>query len=241
MNVQNANPGPAVMADYHGGGHFWQALIAAVIVEGLLVLGFAYVSATIGHKAAAVQPSVMNISIQQVPPPPVAKPPPPAPPPPQALPQPAPPPPPPPPKPVARPAPRPIMRKMPVIKPVVPAKPVFQTPPPPPEPAPVPPNAQMQATAEQLYGEALNARVQAGLVVPSAVQLMALSGTTVLAVTVAPSGAVLSVAIIQSSGAPPIDAAAESAVRSVSLPAFSAGMAQHPITFDLTVKLSTNQ
>ena len=237
MNMQKASLGPAILADQHDGGQFWRALIIAGIFEGLLLLGFAHVAAIIGHKKATAQPEVMNISIQQVQPPPVTKPPPPVPPPPQAVPRPAPP---PPPKPVARPAPRPVMRRMPVAKHVAAVRPVLQAPPPPP-PVAVPPSAEMQATAEQLYGEAMNARVQAGLVVPAAVQLMALSGTTVLAVTVAPGGEVLDIAVIRSSGAPPIDQAAVAAVRAVSLPAFTAGMAQHPITFDLTVKLSTNQ
>ncbi len=232
MNMQKASLGPAILADQHDGGQFWRALIIAGIFEGLLLLGFAHVAAIIGHKKATAQPEVMNISIQQVQPPPVTKPPPP-----QAVPRPAPP---PPPKPVARPAPRPVMRRMPVAKHVAAVRPVLQAPPPPP-PVAVPPSAEMQATAEQLYGEAMNARVQAGLVVPAAVQLMALSGTTVLAVTVAPGGEVLDIAVIRSSGAPPIDQAAVAAVRAVSLPAFTAGMAQHPITFDLTVKLSTNQ
>ncbi|OYV48808.1 MAG: hypothetical protein B7Z77_09675 [Acidocella sp. 20-58-15] len=178
----------------------------------------------------------MKISIQQPPaPPPVPKPqPPPPPPPPVPVPQPIPVPPP-------KPMPRPVMRKLLPHKPPPPAAaPVFQAPPPPPPVAALP-DAQVQASAAQLYAAELNARVQSNLVVPASVTMMGLSGTTHLAVTVAPNGSVISVVVTQGSGAPPIDQAAEAAVRAVPLPVFTANMPQHDITFNLTVHLATNQ
>lgn len=226
---------PMAMA-YRDGGHFWRALAIAAMIEGVCVFGFVSFSATIGSKHGPVQPSVMKISIQQPPPPPpVPKPQPPPPPKPVAQPLP----PPPPPKPVARPQPKPLVRKIVPHTIVPPATPTV--PQPPPAPAPAQPSADIQATAEQLYAAALNARVQSGLVVPQSVQMMGLSGTTHLAVSVAPSGAVLSVVVTQSSGAPPIDQAAMDAVHAASLPPFAADMPQHAITFNLTVRLSTQQ
>lgn len=230
---------PVTPMDHGGSDKFWRALIVAAIIECVFVFGFIRFAATIGEKHGPAQPSVMKITIQQPPAPP-PKPPPsvpkpqPPPPPPKAIPQPLP----PPPRPFPRP--KPTMRKvLPHTPPPPAAAPVFHTPPTP--PAPVPPSAEVQASAEQLYAAELNARVQSELTVPDAVRMMGLSGKTYLAVTGAPTGAVLSVVVTQSSGAPPIDEAAEAAVRSAPLPAFPAKMPQHPITFNLIVRLSTSQ
>ncbi len=241
--MSTALPGPGAPADHGGGDKFWRALVVAAIIEGVFVVGFVKYAATVGDKHGAQQPTVMKISIQQAPkppppPPPVPKtqPPPPPPPPPVPTPQRLPP---PPPLPKPAPRPKPVLRKaLPHTTPP-PAAPVFHAPPLP--PAPALPSAEIQASAEQLYAAELNARVQSQLAVPEAVRMMGLSGTTYLAVTVAPSGAVLAVAVTQSSGAPPIDQAAAAAVRSAPLPAFSDKMPQHPITFNLIVRLSTNQ
>jgi protein TonB len=88
------------------------------------------------------------------------------------------------------------------------------------------------------YAALLNARVQARLVVPEAVQMMRLSGATVVAIRVAPDGALLGASVARSSGAAPIDRAALAAVRATSLPPFHGDMPQGPVTFDLTVRIT---
>lgn len=236
--MSSAIPNSPMAFSHHSNDKFWRAVLMAAVIEVIFVFGMIKISETIGNKHQVKLPTVMKISIQQppAPPPPVPKPqPPPPPPPPVPVPQPVPLPPPP------KPAPRPVMRKILPHKPPPPATaPVFQAPPPPVPVAPQP-DAQTQASAEQLYAAELNARVQSNLVVPESVQMMGLSGKTHLAVTVAPDGTIISVVVTQSSGAPPIDQAAEAAVRAVPLPAFTAKMPQHSITFNLTVRLSTNQ
>ena len=224
--------------NHHGNDKFWRAILMAAAIEVIFVFGMVKLSESISNKHQDKQPTVMKITIQQppAPPPPVPKPqPPPPPPPPVPVPQPVPLPPPP------KPTPRPVMRKILPHKPPPVAAPVMQAPPPPPQPVAPQPDPQTQATAEQVYAAELNARVQSNLVVPESVQMMGLSGKTHLAVTVAPNGAIISVVVTRSSGAPPIDQAAEAAVRAVPLPAFTAKMPQHAITFNLTVHLSTGQ
>ena len=219
---------------HHDNNKFWRAVLIAAAIEVIFVFGMIKVSESIGSKHQEKQPTVMKITVQQPPAPPVPKPPPPPPPPvPRPLPQPTPVPPP-------KPTPRPVMRKILQHKPPPVVAPVMQ-PPPPPQPVAQQPDAQPQASAEQVYAAELNARVQSSLVVPESVQMMGLSGKTHLAVTVAPNGAIISVVVAQSSGVPPIDQAAEAAVRAVPLPAFTAKMPQRPIVFNLTVRLSTGQ
>ena len=67
---------------------------------------------------------------------------------------------------------------------------------------------------------------------PVAVQMMQLSGKTVVAIRVAPDGSVLGVSVARSSGAGPIDRAALATVRATRLPPFGPGMPDHPVTFD---------
>jgi protein TonB len=97
----------------------------------------------------------------------------------------------------------------------------------------------VQADAVQLYAASLNSRVQAGLVVPATVSDMGLSGSTTVAVTIAPNGHVVSVTIARSSGIPPIDQAALAAVRATTEQAFTTDMPDHPITFTLIVHLDS--
>lgn len=233
MSSSSGNPSIPFGGD--GPDKFWRAFLIAAAIEVVCVLAIVKISETVGVKHHATQPAIMKISIQQPPPPPVPKPqPPPPPPPPVPVPQPVPVPPP-------KPVPKPVMRKLLPHKPPPPATaPVFQTPPPPP-PVPALPDAEVQASAEQLYAAELNARVQSNLVVPASVTMMGLSGKTHLAVTVEPDGSVISVVVTQSSGAPPIDQAAEAAVRAAPLPAFTAKMPSHAIVFNLIVRLSTTQ
>lgn len=165
------------------------------------------------------------------PPPPKPKPPPPKPkplppPPPKRLPPPPKPPPPPPPRPVPRPRPRPVLHRV--------------VPQPQPAPQPVAPPAPSPAAVASMvmrYAAMLNATVQSHLAVPEMVRVMHLSGTTTVAIRVAPDGQLLSVSVLHSSGFGVIDRAAVAAVRGTSMPPFPSGMPHHPITFDLKVRL----
>ena len=103
--------------------------------------------------------------------------------------------------------------------------------------APPAPTPAETASAVMRYAAVLNARVQGRLVVPAEVQMMQLSGATVVAMQVAPDGRLLGVAVARSSGIPPIDRAALAAVRRTTLPPFTGDMPRHPVTFDLTVRL----
>jgi protein TonB len=87
------------------------------------------------------------------------------------------------------------------------------------------------------YAVELNSRVQARLIVPEGVQMMHLSGKTVVAIRVAPDGSLLGASVAHSSGAGPIDRAALATVRATRLPPFGPGMPDHPVTFDLTVRI----
>ena len=234
MSATTLNSPPSLPGQPDKGDKFWRALLVAALLEASVGFGFVHFMDVVGAKHGPVRPSVMRITMQAPPKPPppkpvVKKPPPPPPPPPKPVPMPKPLP--PPPRPLPRPVPKPVAK--PVVRPVVP---VVQ-PPPPPTPAP---SAAVQESAEQLYAAQMNAHVQADLTVPAMVQAMNLSGTTYLAVSVAPNGSVLSITVTRSSGAPPIDKAAIAAVRATALPPFSSKMPDHPVTFDLIVNLTTS-
>jgi protein TonB len=106
---------------------------------------------------------------------------------------------------------------------------------PPPRPAPV--SAAVRENALEAYAGAVHRMVQADLKVPQMVEMMHLSGTTEIALRIAPDGRLLGARVIHSSGAPPIDRAALAAVRAAQFPDFSAKMPHHPITVDIAVKL----
>ncbi|HVC62431.1 MAG TPA: TonB family protein [Acetobacteraceae bacterium] len=88
------------------------------------------------------------------------------------------------------------------------------------------------------YAALLNGRVQPRLEVPVLVRMMHLSGAAVLAIRVAPDGRLIGVSVARSSGIGAIDRAAVAAVQATHLPAFLDGMPSHPVTFDLTVRLT---
>ncbi len=230
-------------------------LLAAAVIEVLLaaaVIGFA-------PSAGVVRaPHPQRVRIAMLAPKPKSKPPAPKPPPPQPKPPPPPPkPPPPPPKPVPKPPPpkpAPALPPPPPVPPKAPPPPrprprphprkpqphVLRPPPPAPPPvraAPPAPSPAETASAVMRYAALLNARVQARLVVPEQVQMMRLSGTTVVAIRVAPDGSLLGVSVARSSGVGPIDRAALAAVRATSLPPFHGDMPRGPVTFDLTVRM----
>jgi periplasmic protein TonB len=190
--------------------------------------------------------------------PPAPKPPPPKPPPPKHLPPKPPPPKPLPPKPPPRPQPAPLPlppappprpvrqpRRLPRIRPRPVAKQVRRphaqlvhaapTPIQPPSPTPA-----AIASMVLRYAAIVNARVQAHLTVPGMVQMMHLSGATLVAIRVTPGGRLADVSVARSSGIGAIDRAAIAAVRATPLPPFPDGMPQHPVTFDLTVRLDAS-
>ena len=204
------------------------AILVALVVE--LALGAAVIRFA-ARPGAVVAPHPTRVRLTMLAPKPKPKPPAPKPPPPK----PKPPPPPLPPPPKAPPPPRPKPRPRP--RPTPPRPHIARPPPPPPAPVQAAPSAAAVASATMRYAAALNARVQAGLVVPEDVRMMQLSGRAVVAIRVAPDGQLLGVSIARSSGIGPIDRAALAAVRATRLPAFIGDMPRHPVTFDLTVRL----
>jgi protein TonB len=178
------------------------------------------------------------------PPPPKPKPPPPPkpplkpkPPPPKPLPPPPLPKPPPPRLP--RPRPKPRHRPHAVHYPRPEPQPVRPSPPSAPPTPPGPTPAEVASIVMQ-YAAILNAHVQANLQVPGMIEMMHLSGRTVVAIRVAPGGQLLQISVARSSGIAAIDRAALDAVRSTALPPFPGGMPRHPVTFTLTVRLNAS-
>ena len=228
------------------------ALVAALIVEVVLVVLVA--SMPPSPVPAARHPQVTRIRMLAPPPKPKPVPPKPLPPPPKPVQPPKPHVPPPPPipkpplpvpvpkplpKPVPKPRPKPVVHHRPAPRP----KPVaHQVPrpvaPTPPKPQPVP--AAVQENALEAYAGSVHVAVQADLKVPEMVKMLHLSGVTELALRIAPSGQLLGVSVIRSSGAPPIDRAALAAVRATRFPPFGATMPHHPITVDISIRLRTN-
>ncbi|HQT87229.1 MAG TPA: energy transducer TonB [Acidiphilium sp.] len=235
VSAQYPGPVPPVRTEHPAlaqQGRFGWALASALLVQAVLLLVFLHFANEVGP-VLAKHKSVMKIHVIAPPPPkPIPKPPPPKPlpPPPPKVVTPPKPPPPPPPKPIPRPKPRPIVHPKPV--------PHVAAPPPPPPPPPQPQiSAAQQADATELYAARVHAAVQDDLHVPEQVAMMHLRGITTLAITIAPSGALLGVSVARSSGAPPIDQAALAAVRATRFPPFTAKMPHHAVTFDLQVKL----
>lgn len=238
---------------------FLGPLAVAAAIEASLVLAMLHLAASAGVTAAP-HPQRVRIALETPkppprpkpappkpkPPPPRPKPPPPKPKPPpprpRPLPKPLPKPLPPPPKPLPKPPPRPPRpRPMPRPQPR-PVPRVVRDPQPRPSPPPAPPTrpgptpAQVASIVMQ-YAAVLNARVQANLQVPGMIQMMHLSGRTLVELRVAPDGRLLQVSVARSSGIGAIDRAALAAVRGAGLPPFPDGMPRHPVTFTLVVRL----
>jgi len=229
---------------YQEPDRFGFALIAALLLEAAATLAFVQFANRAGP-VANHRPRIMKIQMLAPPPKPKPLPPPPKPmpPPPKPLPPPplpvAPPKPlpPPPPKPVPRPVARPIPRPIPRPRPVKPAPHIVQPRPQPPPPAPPAISAAEIENATARYAAIVHSSVQADLQVPEMVTMMHLRGVTTVSIEIAPSGALLGVSVLHSSGAPPIDRAAIASVRTTRFPPFSAKMPHHPIEFTLQVKL----
>ncbi|MDX5930993.1 TonB family protein [Acidiphilium acidophilum] len=225
---------------YQQPDRFGFALLAALVLEAVAVLGVVHFADRAGP-VADHRPRIMKIQMlapkplpkplppppKPVPPPPKALPPPPLP---VAPPRPMPPPPP-------RPVPRHVARPIPRPHPVKPAPAIVPPRPQPPPPAPVVSAAEVE-TATARYAALVHSSVQADLRVPEMVSMMHLRGVTVVAITIAPSGALMGVSVLRSSGAPPIDRAAVASVRATRFPPFAAAMPHHPMVFRLAVRLS---
>lgn len=200
---------------------FGIALAAALVVEAVLavaVMRFAPQAAPVAnHKKDVVK---IHMEAPPKPPPQPMLPPPPLP---VAPPK-------PPPKPIPRPKPRPLPRKP--VPHVAPPRP--SPPPPPPQPAV---SAAEIESATARYAGMVHQAVQADLQVPRLVEMMHLRGIATVSIRIAPSGTLLGVSIVRSSGAPPIDRAAIALVRATSFPPFSGDMPHHPLDFVLQVKL----
>jgi protein TonB len=228
---------------YQEPDRFGFALVAALLVEAAATLAFVHFANQPGP-VANHRPRIMKIQMMAPPPKPLPPPPKPMPPPPKPLPPPplpvAPPkplPPPPPPKPIPRPVPRPIPRPIPHPMKPVPHIAVPRPQPPPPPPVQPAVSAAEVESATARYAALVHSSVQADLRVPEMVQMMHLRGVTTVSITIAPSGALVGVSVLRSSGAPPIDQAALAAVRATRFPPFSGKMPHHAVSFTLQVKL----
>ncbi|MDD2876801.1 MAG: TonB family protein [Acidiphilium sp.] len=221
--------------------YFGRAVATALAIEilaGLALMHFANQAGPVANH----RPRIMKIQMLAPPPKPLPPPPKPLPPPPKPIPQP-PKPLPPPPLPVAAPKPpppKPIPRPRPVPHPH-PLKPVPHIAIPKPQPPPPPPQPEVSSaereSATARYAAVVHQSVQNDLRVPQLVEMMHLRGVTTVAIEIAPSGALLSVSVARSSGAPPIDNSALASVRATRFPPFLEKMPHHPITFTLQVKL----
>lgn len=228
---------------YQEPDRFGFALIAALVLEAAATLAFVHFANQAGP-VANHRPRIMKIQMLAPPPKPKPLPPPPKPlpPPPKPLPPPplpvAPPKPqpPPPPRPIPRPTPRPIPRPQP-MKPVQHIVKPRPQPPPPPPPAPPAVSAAEIESATARYAALVHSLVQADLRVPEMVSMMHLHGVTTVSIEISPSGALLGVSVLRSSGASLIDRAALAAVRGTRFPPFSNKMPHHPVGFTLEVKL----
>ncbi|MHB1302116.1 MAG: cell envelope integrity protein TolA [Acidiphilium sp.] len=231
------------MSAVTSGGPAWEprdrfgiALAAALMVEAVLavaVMRFAPQAAPVATHKKDVVKIHMEAPPKPLPPPPKPMPPPPQPmlPPP---PLPVAPPKPPPPKPIPRPKPRPLPRKP--VPHVAPPRPQPPPPPPPPPPQPAVSAAEIESATAR-YAGMVHQSVQADLRVPRLVEMMHLRGIATVSIRIAPSGTLLGVSIVRSSGAPPIDRAAIASVRATSFPPFYGDMPHHPLDFVLQVKL----
>lgn len=210
---------------------FLRATLLAVALEGLLFAGLLVVAhprpKTVGLRR---KPMAVHFVTLPKPPPPHVQP---KPPPPRPVVRPKPQPTPPKPRPVVHhrpvPLPRPV-KKMPPPKPKVAPRP---TPPPPP-----PPSKAVVAQAVDRYAVMLRARIQQGLVVPTRVAALRLSGKAVVAFELTPAGQLLWARIMRSSGIGAINRAALAAVRDRSYPAFTKSMPHRPTVFRVRVGLN---
>ncbi len=119
--------------------------------------------------------------------------------------------------------------------------------PPPPQPQiqaprvtnPPPPTAPAEQTSGiPGYRAALHDEIQNNVEVPPAIQQLGLSGTTYVAFTITPQGALANARVSRSSGNPLIDQAALAAVRHTSYHAFTVNMPTRPLPFDVPIEIT---
>lgn len=143
-----------------------------------------------------------------------------------------------PPKPVPRPLPRPVIHHRPVPLPV-PVKQIA------PKVAPIPvlppPSKAMAAQAVDRYAVAVRSRIEAGLIVPRRIAALGISGRTVVAFKLMPSGRLLWARVARSSGIALIDRASLAAVKSRIYPAFTRSMPDHAMVFRVSVGLNNRR
>ena len=86
------------------------------------------------------------------------------------------------------------------------------------------------------WEQALDAWLASHRVYPQEARRRGEEGNVIVRFTVEPSGQVVAVALVHSSGSPRLDAAAEALVRNASLPPFEASMPRTPITTMVTIR-----
>jgi periplasmic protein TonB len=123
----------------------------------------------------------------------------------------------------------------PVAHPVVthqPPPPVPVTHPAPPQPAPA-----VQTSGIQAYMQAMHAVIEQNQNVPPALAQLGISGTAIVAVTLAPNGRVISVRLLKSGGNALIDQTALAHASGADYTAFTGNMPSTPITIDVPVTI----
>ena len=209
---------------------FGRAVVVAVLIEGLVVAAIAVLSllhptpVTTGLRRKSL--SVRLVTLPRPQPPRVV---------PKVVPV--------PPKPVPRPIPRPVIHHKPVPLPV-PVKrivPKVVRPIPPPRPVLPPPSKAMAAQAVDRYAVEVRSRIEAGLIVPRRIAALGISGRTVVAFKLMPSGRLLWARVARSSGIALIDRASLAAVKSRIYPAFTRSMPDHAMVFRVSVGLNNHR
>ncbi|MHB1512799.1 MAG: energy transducer TonB family protein [Acidiferrobacter sp.] len=233
MNASLLSP---ARADAPARSSFGRAALAAIALEGLLLGAWLIVLPAHPPKTLGLHRKPMAVHFVTLPAPPRVVP---KPPPPQVVPK---------PRPVVHQRPHPMPKpkpRPPVVhrRPVPLAVPVKKQPPPPKPvrrvPTPVPPPAPaVAAQAVDRYAVMLRTRIQRGLVVPPRVTALGLSGKALVAFELTPSGRLLWVRIVRSSGIGLVNRAARAAVRSRRYPPFTKNMPHHATVFRVRVGLN---
>lgn len=146
------------------------------------------------------------------------------------------------PKPLLRPIPRPVIHHRPVPLPV-PVKRMAPkvVRPVPPRPVLPPPSKAVAAQAVNRYAVEVRSRIEAGLIVPRRIAALGISGRTIVAFKLMPSGRLLWARVARSSGITLIDRASLAAVKSRIYPAFTRMMPDHAVVFRVSVGLNDHR
>ena len=135
------------------------------------------------------------------------------------------------------PPPRPVVHHTPAPPKPQPPQPAARATPAPPPPHPAPPAA-APTSGIGPYGATMHAIIQANQSVPPGISQMGLSGTAVIKIEVDPSGRIIAVSLVRSSGNPLIDKTALDHAREAHFPAFNSNMPGSALTFDVPVEIS---